>query len=236
MKSSRYRKGPSAKVKKPSSDSAIQLTEKYRPESWDDIAGQESICKTLSVFESQNSLSGRAYWISGRSGCGKTSIARILAKKISDRWYTVELDASELTAQFLKEIQDVFMYRPMSCQSRCYIVNEAHGLSKDQVRKLLKITESPCLNENMTWIFTTTLEGQLTFEDGKQDAGPLLSRCVCLQLESEKSDDAMIHRLQNIAQSESLDGKSLTEYKALFRDCNSNMRFALQKIELGEML
>ncbi|KKM68745.1 hypothetical protein LCGC14_1457730 [marine sediment metagenome] len=131
------------------------------------------------------------------------------------------------------------MYRPISgCQSRCYIVNEAHGLTKEQVRKLLKITEAPYLNENMTWIFTTTLEGQVTFEDGKQDAGPLLSRCMDLELKESDAEIPMAMRLKNIAVAENLDSQEqeLPAYLTLLTECKSNMRAAIQQIERGVML
>ena len=125
----------------------------------------------------------------------------------------------------------------MSCGSRCYIVNEAHGLTKEQVRRLLKVTEAPYLNERMTWVFTTTLEGQITFADGKEDAGPLLSRCIRYELEETQANAAMATRLHEIAKLENLDGQDYAAYEALLvNDCDSNMREALQVIARGGMM
>ena len=74
------------------------LTETYRPKDWPDVVGHGEVTAKLARWESEGTLSGRAYWISGKSGNGKTTIARIIAAKLSDQWYTAEMDASELTS------------------------------------------------------------------------------------------------------------------------------------------
>lgn len=130
----------------------------------------------------------------------------------------------------------MFMYRPMTCGSRCYIVNEAHGLMRDMVRRLLKMTEYPFLSEYMTWIFTTTTEGQLHFDDNQQDAQALMSRCMVFNLDDARADGLMARRLKEIAQAENKDGQPIAAYAKLLSGYGSNMRAALQDIDRGAMV
>lgn len=213
-----------------------QLTEKYRPRDWPEVIGQTAVCETLAGFEEDDTLAGRAYFIVGGSGRGKTTIARLIASKISNQWNTQEMDALDCNAEFIREASEVFMYAPMGCSSRCYIINESHGLWKENTRRLLKVTEAPFLSQSMTWVFTTTPAGQREFQDMQKDSGPLLSRCVRLELEDEKADLPMAKRLKQIAKAEKLDGKPLAAYKKLLEESDGNMREALQKIDAGAMV
>ena len=211
------------------------LTDKYRPKAWGDIVGQAEVTGMLAPWESQDTLRGRAYWISGKSGTGKTTIARIIASKLSDKWYTAEMDASELTVGTLRNIRAELLYAPISCVSRVFIVNEAHGLSKAPVRVLLQMLEAPLLHPAVTWVFTTTLDGQMEFEDDHIDAAPLLSRCMVLKLAERGLCRPMAIRCREIAAKEGLNGQDITVYERLLKDKRNNMRAALQAIEAGAM-
>ena len=56
----------------------MQLFEKYRPRSFDDLIGQDKIKQRLELIHSRTGLAGRAYWIAGQSGTGKSTVARII--------------------------------------------------------------------------------------------------------------------------------------------------------------
>lgn len=211
------------------------LSKKYRPKDWSEVIGQDKACKLLAMREAADDLRGRAYWVSGKSGIGKTSLARIIRDKVSDPMYSVELDASELTMGMLRDIKDDLMYAPMNCKSRVYIINEAHGLRKEAVRMLLQLLEEPWLSPCVTWIFTTTLEGQMHFEDSQIDSSPLLSRCTDLKLAERSLRAPMALRCQEIARAENLDGQPIEAYERLMKRCTNNMRTALQAIEAGAM-
>ena len=58
--------------------------------------GQDKALRRLEVLR-RRGLAGRAYWISGQSGTGKTTIARLIAAEIADDLHVEELDASDLT-------------------------------------------------------------------------------------------------------------------------------------------
>lgn len=211
------------------------LTEKYRPRDWSEVIGQPEICAKFAQWEAEGILQGRAYWVSGKSGAGKTSLARIIREKLSDQFYSMEMDASELTVPFIKNLKEDMQFAPMTCSSRVIIVNEAHGLSKGAVRMLLQLLEAPWLSKHVTWVFTTTLDGQTEFEDCQLDASPLLSRCSVVKLAERGLCRPMAMRCREIAQAENLDGQPLSSYERLAKDKRNNMRWMLQAIADGAM-
>jgi DNA polymerase III gamma/tau subunit len=62
------------------------LTERYRPTTWADVVGQEKTVGRLTALAKRGALTGRAYWLSGQSGTGKTTIARLLASEVASDW------------------------------------------------------------------------------------------------------------------------------------------------------
>src|SRR5262245_61082383 len=76
---------------------AMQLTKKYRPASWDDVVGQDKVVTRLRALAHRSGLAGRAFFLSGQSGTGKTTIARLIAAEVASDWDVDELDAGALT-------------------------------------------------------------------------------------------------------------------------------------------
>ncbi|MCH7725804.1 MAG: AAA family ATPase, partial [Planctomycetes bacterium] len=68
------------------------LYEQYRPNTWDDLVGQDKLVKQLSILR-RRGLVGRVFWITGDSGTGKTTVARLVANEIADDYAVVEIDA-----------------------------------------------------------------------------------------------------------------------------------------------
>jgi len=212
-----------------------QLCEKYRPRQWAEVLGQEKVCKRLSALEDRAGLSGRAYWISGGSGTGKTTLARIIAAKVADEFSVEEFDSSELTADRIRAIRDSWESRALfGPGGRAYIVNEAHGLRADAIRRLLVLIEG--IPPHCVFVFTTTAQGQADLFESQLDASPLLSRCIVLELAQRDLAGAFAARALEIARAEGLDGKELPEYVKLVRRCKNNMRAVLQEIDSGAML
>src|SRR5689334_2400549 len=82
----------------------MQLHEQYRPRSWSEVVGQDKIVSKIRGLKARG-LAGRAYWVAGSSGSGKTTIARLLAVEVADEFDTLEVDAGEVTLGWLREVE-----------------------------------------------------------------------------------------------------------------------------------
>ena len=211
------------------------LHEKYRPTTWADVIGQDKAVRALlSLRDRSGGWGGRAYFITGPSGTGKTTIARLIAAELAGTWGTMELDAGELTSPGkVRELGDAMIQYGMG-GGRCTILNEAHGLRRDVVRALL--VELEPIPNHAAWVFTTTCDGADMLFDGTDDAGPLVSRCTPVSLTSRGLCEPFAARALEIARAEGLDGQPLERYQRLAKDCRNSLRMMLSRIEAGAMM
>lgn len=209
-----------------------QLHEQYRPQLWSDVVGQREAVKKITTL-AKRGLGGRAYFISGKSGTGKTTIAMLLAAEVADDWGIDELDASSVTVKTIQDMERRHSGRGLGKGGYAVVVNESHGLRRDVIRQLLVTLER--IPEHVVWVFTTTIEGQEALFEDQIDAHPLLSRCIEMPLRFRGLKGEFAQHCMLIAEKENLSNKSLKDYMALAEDCNMNMRMMLQKIEAGDM-
>jgi len=80
------------------------LTEHYRPKTWQDVVGQDKVVNRLLALR-RRGLSGRAYLLSGQSGTGKTTIARLIAAEVAEKFCVQKVDAAGLTVAALRELE-----------------------------------------------------------------------------------------------------------------------------------
>ena len=111
------------------------LYEQYRPTTWDGVVGQEKAVKRINTIRKRGGLGGRAYWLAGNSGTGKTTIARIMASEVAGAFATEELDATDLSAAKLREVERKTTTRAIDGAGWAFIINEAHGLNKAAIRR-----------------------------------------------------------------------------------------------------
>jgi DNA polymerase-3 subunit gamma/tau len=212
----------------------MQLHETYRPRQWCDVVGQPRALAAIDRLR-RRGLAGRAYWISGKSGTGKTTIAKLLAAEIADPLNVEEYDAAELTPARIKEMERAsFCTRIGAKQGVAYLVNEAHGLRSDAVRQLLVTLER--IPAHAVWEFTTTKAGQESLFADEADAHPLISRCQVVALAERDLAKPFAQRALEIAQAEGLDGQPLEAYIRLVNEHKGNLRAVLQAIDAGVML
>lgn len=209
------------------------LFEQYRPQTFADVVGQDKAVATINRLQSRGGLNGRAYLLTGQSGTGKTTIARLIAREVAEDYAVTEYaDPSELTADELRKIKTDVQSRPLG-RGYCFIVNECHALRSDQIAKLLGLIET--LPSWITWIFTTTTEASADLF-GELDGPPFFSRCLRLDLARRDLTKPFAERVRMIAQLENLDGKPIEQYVRLLQSHRNNLRAALSAVEAGVML
>ncbi len=157
------------------------LARKYRPQTFNDLIGQEALVRTVSNAIKQNRLPN-AYMLTGIRGIGKTTSARIIAKGLNcigidgkgemtpnpcgqckhcreiaadSHIDVIEIDAASNTGvDNVREIIEGAKYNPVSARYKIYIIDEVHMLSKAAFNALLKTLEEP--PERIKFIFATT--------------------------------------------------------------------------------
>ena len=190
----------------------FSLYRRYRPESFDNVIGQQLIIKTLTNAIMENKIN-HAYLFSGQHGTGKTSTARILARAINcsktvngnpclkcqcclnfnnNSSDLVELDAaSNNSVDQIRDLIDQAAYAPLNCRYKVYIIDEVHMLSISAFNAMLKILEEP--PQYIVFILATTEPYKL----------PLTVISRCQHFVFDRVHDAHLHQhLVNIAKKE----------------------------------
>jgi DNA polymerase-3 subunit gamma/tau len=197
------------------------LARKYRPQTFDDLIGQEPMVRTLSnAFQSGRIAQG--YMLTGVRGVGKTTTARILARALNyeipgkiDRPTiempelgihckaimegrhvdVIEMDAASHTSiNDIREITDASRYKPVSARTKVYIIDEVHMLSTAAFNGLLKTLEEP--PEHVKFIFATT--------EIRKVPVTVLSRCQRFDLRRIDTD-VLVRHLRKISDAETVD-------------------------------
>ena len=177
---------------------------KYRPQRFEDVVGQDSITKTLENAIAKDHLA-QALLFCGPRGVGKTTCARILAKKINDSDETsaedndfafniFELDAaSNNSVEDIRNLIDQVRIPPQFGKYKVYIIDEVHMLSQSAFNAFLKTLEEP--PAHAIFILATTEKHKII--------PTILSRCQIFDFKRIGVTDTKNY-LQKIAKTEGI--------------------------------
>ncbi|QOW09399.1 DNA polymerase III subunit gamma/tau [Kaistella flava (ex Peng et al. 2021)] len=176
---------------------------KYRPQEFDTVVGQGHITETLEHAIEENQLA-QALLFCGPRGVGKTTCARILARKINERdgstsedgfaYNIFELDAaSNNSVNDIRELTDQVRFAPQVGKYKIYIIDEVHMLSQAAFNAFLKTLEEP--PAHAIFILATTEKHKII--------PTILSRCQIYDFKRITIEDIQIH-LKKIADKEGI--------------------------------
>jgi DNA polymerase-3 subunit gamma/tau len=199
------------------------LARKYRPQTFDDLVGQEVLVRTLSNAIKMGRIA-HAFLLTGIRGIGKTTTARIIARALNcigedghggatispcgvcancvqireDRHPDVlEMDAASRTGVGdIRELIEKVQYAPSIARYKVYIIDEVHMLSNSAFNALLKTLEEP--PPQVIFIFATT--------EIRKIPVTILSRCQRFDLKRLDVDQLSQH-LMNICEKESVNAE-----------------------------
>lgn len=191
------------------------LYRKYRPSTFDDIAGQQHIVTTLTNALAQNRLA-HAYLFTGPSGNGKTSVAKLFAKAINCESFeeiicdkcsncldtknnvhpdVVEIDAaSNNGVDEIRSLIEKVKYSPLKGKHKIYIIDEVHMLSLGAFNALLKTLEEP--PAHVVFILATT--------EPHKVIPTIISRCQRYDFTRVKEED-IYNNILKVLKSENID-------------------------------
>jgi DNA polymerase-3 subunit gamma/tau len=219
----------------------LVLARKWRPQSFEDVAGQSHITRTLQNAIRSNRIA-HAYLFTGVRGVGKTTAARILAKALNcaqgptptpcnecvpcneitqgNCIDVIEIDgASNRGIDEIRQIIENVRYQPAQCPFKIYIIDEVHQVTKDAFNALLKTLEEP--PPSVKFILATTEPHRLP--------ETILSRCQRFDFRRISLRE-IVQRLGEISGKEGLK-ISAGALVSLAREADGSMRDAQSLLE-----
>ena len=218
------------------------LALKYRPQTFDDLIGQEVVAETILNSIKANKVPN-AYLFTGIRGIGKTTTARIVAKSLnclngvekickenfcenceaiasSSHIDVLEMDAASKTGvDDVRDLIEFSRYGPTSSRYKIFIIDEVHMLSKQAFNALLKTLEEP--PEYLKFIFATT--------EIKKIPITVVSRCQRFDLSRIKSSE-LFNFIKKIKEKEN--GKVTDEaLKLIVKISEGSVRDALSLLD-----
>ena len=158
----------------------LELYRKYRPEILDDMVGNEATIKSLKK-ELENG--SHVFLMTGPAGCGKTTLARIMAKEVGAGEFSIrEINSAENRGiDTARDVMEQMMYNPIDGKSLVWIFDECHQwLSPVQNAFLKALEDTP---RHVYFFLCTT--------DPQKLIAPLKSRCSIINVKPLNNDEMM---------------------------------------------
>ncbi len=222
------------------------LALKYRPQTFDQLIGQEVISET--IYNSiKSGKSANAYLFTGIRGVGKTTFARIVAKSLncengidnlckdnfcqhcesiinSNHIDVLEVNGADKTSiDDIRDLIEFSRYGPTSAKYKIFIIDEVHQISRNAFNGLLKILEEP--PQYLRFILATT--------EIKKVPITIVSRCQRFDLSRIKSDQ-LFQFIKKITEKEN--GRATDDaLKLIVKISEGSVRDALSLLDRGLM-
>ncbi|MCK9520635.1 MAG: AAA family ATPase [Dehalococcoidia bacterium] len=195
------------------------LALKYRPETFDDVIGNQDV---IEVLKNQMSGSGQplshSILLHGPTGCGKTTIGRIIARTLGAEGGDLqEVDSADFRGvDTIRDIRKQSRYKPLGSSCRVWILDEVHRLTNDAQSALLKELEDTA--SHVYYILCTT--------DPQKLLPTIRGRCASFQVRT-LTEKEMKKLLLKVVKRE---GESLDKdvYEQIVQDSMGHPRNALQ--------
>lgn len=217
------------------------LYRRYRPQQFSEVVGQQAAIGVI-TRAIQNDTVGHAYLFSGPRGCGKTTVARLLAKAVNctDRHGAepcnacdncksivqgncldvIEIDgASNNSVDEIRDLKEHVALASFTCPYKIYIIDEVHMLSISAFNALLKTLEEP--PERVIFILATTAPHKVPVT--------IRSRCQHIPFHG-MTPEQIVQRLQYICTKEELQSEDEALWE-IARNSEGGMRDALSLME-----
>lgn len=171
----------------------MSLYNKYRPQTLDEVRGQDTIVKTLDKMLSDINTCPHAFLLTGPSGCGKTSIARIIANRLGCHPNDCqEIDNTDLRGiDTIREIKKESRFLPLNGKVRVWIFDETQKVTSDGQAGLLKILEDT--PNHVYFVLCTT--------DPQKLLPTLIGRCTRFDVKTLEEDE-MVSLLRRVVHKE----------------------------------
>ena len=194
---------------------------KYRPDNWEALLGNEEVVEALSNMVTDLDTCPHSFLLTGPTGCGKTTIGRILAQNLGCVGNDFrEVDSADFRGiDTVREIRKQAQFKPLEGPCRVWLIDECHKMTNDAQSALLKILEDT--PKHVYFILATT--------DPQKLLPTIKGRCSTFSVKP-LTESRMMKLLRSVVKAENESIEKLV-YEQIILDSLGHPRNALQILD-----